>query len=67
MRRALVLATLTAFDARPETGRVDSHDDSVRVASILEEVYRPRTAALTHVPEMPVEERVEMMLRLVRT
>jgi predicted ATPase len=58
-----LLQTLSVFDPRPETGRIDSHDESVRVASLLEALYRPRTTALTRLPEQPIADRADLVLR----
>ena len=57
-----VLATLAGFDPRRETGRVDAPEDSLRAADLLEQVYRPRAAAVTRVPQLPVAARAELVL-----
>jgi predicted ATPase len=58
-----VLETLHPFDARRETGRVDTPEASARTGRRLEELYRPRAAALTLVPRAALEERVALVLR----
>ncbi|MHC5115054.1 MAG: AAA family ATPase [Planctomycetota bacterium] len=58
-----LLETLSSFDLRLQTGRYHTLDDSHRVAEMLHELYAPRAAAVTHVPERPVPERVAFVLR----
>jgi predicted ATPase len=57
-----VLETLANFDPRAGTGRIDSREDSVRVAALLAELYEPRSDAVTVIPERPVAARVDVML-----
>ncbi|MHC4990531.1 MAG: AAA family ATPase [Planctomycetota bacterium] len=58
-----LLATLESFDPRLETGRVHSHEDSLRIEAILETIYLPRAVELTRVPRVPVTDRADLVLR----
>lgn len=58
-----VLDTLHGFDPRPETGRFGSRDDSKRVGCDLEAIYRAHADRITRLPERPIDERAEALLR----
>ncbi|MCP3902918.1 MAG: ATP-binding protein [Planctomycetes bacterium] len=58
-----VLETLSSFDERLGTGRIHTRADSYRVAEILDEIYRGCSGVVTRVPEAPVAERVDLVLR----
>jgi predicted ATPase len=60
---AFVLATLGTFDPRYDTGRIHTRDDSIRVASLLADIYRAQAEAVTHVPDTPLAERADLVLR----
>ena len=60
-----VCATLTTFDPRPHSGRLDSRHDSLLVGRYLQEIYAPRTDHLTLVPEAPAEARADLILDTV--
>ena len=61
-RHVFVCATMTAFDPRPQSGRLDSRKDSLRVGQYLQGIYKPRTERLTLLPEAPVKVRVDQIL-----
>jgi len=55
----LVLDTLSDFQARAATGRLDDRASSLRLGESLFGVYRELGHAPVRVPELPVSERVE--------
>ncbi|MFG0285040.1 MAG: AAA family ATPase [Phycisphaerales bacterium JB039] len=57
-----VCATLTTFDPRPHSGRLDSREDSLLVGQYLQEIYAPRAQRLTLIPEAPVAARADAIL-----
>lgn len=58
-----VMATLSDFDLRADTGRVHTEEDSIRAASLLYDTYRSQAADITRVPEAPGADRADLMLR----
>lgn len=60
-----VLATLSTFDPRPATGRTHSHEHSIRISSLLEEIYCSAAELVTHLPESSVADRTDAVIRAI--
>ena len=56
--RVFVLDTLSGFEARADSGRIDDRADSLRVRDLLQQVYRDHAHEPVFVPELPLEERL---------
>lgn len=61
-----VLETLGSFDARAETGRVDDHAESLRIRTLVDEVYREYDHAPRAVPEMSIAARLRHILDAIQ-
>ncbi|MCP4405057.1 MAG: ATP-binding protein [bacterium] len=61
--RVFLLDTLTTFSQRPETGRTSDRNASLQIRDILYEVYREYGYDPVWVPELPVQGRIDMVLR----
>ena len=61
--RVFVLDTLSSFEARAESGRIDDRADSLRVRDLVQQAYREHAHEPVFVPELPLEERLERVRR----
>jgi predicted ATPase len=57
-----LLDTLSRFDARGDTGRLDDSESSTRIRDLLQDVYREHGYKPVRVPEMPVGRRADFVV-----
>lgn len=57
-----VLETLSNFDPRADTGRTSTAETSRQTYDLLLQAYKTYGYAVTHVPDWPVEKRIEFIL-----
>lgn len=57
-----LLATLTRFDERADSGRISTRTDSLELADALRDAYAERGHTVIDVPEATVDERVALVL-----
>jgi predicted ATPase len=60
-----VLETLTGFETRGETGRIDDHTESLQIRDLVDRVYREYDHAPLALPEMPLAERLAEVRRAI--
>lgn len=60
--KIFLLDTLREFRTRTTTGRQSTRDDSVRIRNLLREAYETAGYTCIDIPEMPVSDRVDVIL-----
>ena len=60
-----VLETLSAFETRAETGRIDDHSESLQIRDLVEQVYREYQHAPLALPEMSLAQRLSEVRRTI--
>ncbi|MCP4400474.1 MAG: ATP-binding protein [bacterium] len=61
--QVFLLDTLSDFSQRADTGRTSDRQASIRLCALLEQVYQHYGYTPIHVPECPLQQRIDRVLR----
>ena len=62
-----LLETLSLFEDRSSTGRTSRREDSLAIARAIDEVYQENGYQPVFIPEIPVPDRIELILQALKS